>query len=83
MSENYPRIIQELLYQESSENYEWELSPSILSRRKDEIYRDTGVSKNLFLVNCRLDYSKTSTTAVNRAELFYYKKNIWIHYVEH
>ena len=42
MSENYPWIIWEL----SSENYQWELSPSISSRRKVEIYRDTGVSKN-------------------------------------
>ena len=37
MSENYLEIM--------TENYEWELSPSISSRRKVEIYRDTGVSK--------------------------------------
>ena len=47
MSENYPWIIWELY----SENYEWELSSEnyhlvcISSRRKVEIYRDTGVSK--------------------------------------
>ena len=43
----------------SSENYQWELSvgiivwelwPSISSRRKVEIYRDTGVSKKIFCV---------------------------------
>ena len=39
MSENYPWIIW---------NYHWELWPSISSRRKVEIYRDTAVSKNLF-----------------------------------
>ena len=29
-----------------SENYEWKISASILSRKKCDIYRDTGVSKN-------------------------------------
>ena len=52
MSENYLGIITENYEWElSSENYEWELSPSISSRRKVEIYRDTGVSKNVILKN--------------------------------
>ena len=47
MSENYPWIT----WESSSENYQWELSTENYhlvyhqSRRKVEIYRDTGVSK--------------------------------------
>ena len=46
-SENYHWESSENYHWESSENYHWELSPSISSRRKVEIYRDTGVFKNI------------------------------------
>ena len=38
------KLLQEII----SGNHMWKLSSSILSREKCEIYRDTGVSKNIF-----------------------------------
>ena len=52
MSENYLEIMMRIISGNYDENYEWELSPSIkVSHEKVEIYRDTGVSKNLLFLN--------------------------------
>ena len=52
MSENYLGIMTRIMSGNYDENYEWELSPSIkVSHVKVEIYRDTGVSKNVRFIN--------------------------------